>query len=478
MVCGLYYDLIDKYKVTAELVQPLHVGSADIDRQRILVHPINGNPFVQAAGIAGVFRDAYESFFGNAEGLFGELEKSNEKAKNRPTVTKEDNKVSDAQCYRKIIFTDGWFEKDNKFMELRPSVKLNPVSGTVLQTSSIKDEPSVGHKFETEYLGSGAVFHFYIYIYGTSQTIEKDNKDILTIFAAINKGEIQFGGKKSSGSGKVKINELKYQRYDMKTEDGRNGWINEVKTEPIEDIEIDKIKSPEKSLTAYKIVVEGRTDGPLLVKSIAVNEVGKGAPDYVNIKNSAGDYIIPGTSIKGAVKNRMQFIYDYLNTTREDIPSEIMETAFGKASSIGNTGTSGNIFFCDAIVKKRKNQEMPVIHRVHIDKFTGGVMNGALFSEKPVNGEIKLVISISTKKGQQNADRTCGLLILALRDLAIGRFNLGSGFSVGKGFIKVHKISIKPDINKKAILKFGEHPDIDDKDHIVSKCLRSLAGKE
>ena len=66
MVCGLYYDLIDKYKVTAELVQPLHVGSADIDRQRILVHPINGNPFVQAAGIAGVFRDAYESFFGNA----------------------------------------------------------------------------------------------------------------------------------------------------------------------------------------------------------------------------------------------------------------------------------------------------------------------------------------------------------------------------------------------------------------------------
>ena len=122
---------------------------------------------------------------------------------------------------------------------------------------------------------------------------------------------------------------------------------------------------------------------------------------------------------------------------------------------------------------------MAPIHRIHIDKFTGGVINGALFSEKPVAGKINIEISVSSRKGQRDADRTCGLLLLALRDLAAGRFNLGSGFSVGKGFITVQSLTVT-DGNKDASaeITFGKYPETDDPEGILTKCIRSLAGKE
>ena len=461
MFCGLYYDLIEKYRVTAELTQPLHVGSADNSRQQILVHPNDGEPFVQASGIAGVFRDAYEQFFGDAEGLFGSI-------------------VSDEKCYRKIIFTDGWFKKGSKRMELRPSVRLDPVSGTASASDIKGTSYSAGHKFEIEYMGAGAVIQFDIYIYGTAQSVNEDSDRICQIFAAISDGEIRFGGKKSSGNGGMKLTEVKFQRYDMKTVQGRKAWMAEAVTEPADIKELKDLVHPGKHLTAYTVRVRGKTEGPLLVKSIAVNEVGKGAPDYVNIRNAAGDYIIPGSSIKGAVRNRMQYIADYLSANRDDVSDGIMEAAFGRDGSRRDTGTAGNIYFNDAVVGSRiTNDTMAPIHRIHIDKFTGGVINGALFSEKPVAGKINIEISVSGRKGQQDADRTCGLLLLALRDLAAGRFNLGSGFSVGKGFITVQSLTVT-DGNKDASaeITFGKYMETDDPEGILTKCIRSLAGKE
>lgn len=461
MFCGLYYDLIDKYKVTAELTQPLHVGGTDNSRQQILVHPNDGEPFVQASGIAGVFRDAYEQFFGDAEGLFGSI-------------------VSDEQCYRKIVFTDGWFEKGSKYMELRPSVRLDPFSSTAASSEITGTSHTAGHKFEIEYIGAGASIQFSIYIYGTSESSDEDNKRIRQIFGAMNRGEIRFGGKKSSGNGGMKLTKLMHQQFNMKTAAGREAWMMEALTEPADPVEIDEKESPQKRLTAYTIQLKGKTEGPLLIKSIAVNEVGKGAPDYVNIRNAAGDYIIPGSSIKGAVRNRMQYIAKYLFTEEDYAWRSIMEDAFGKDGSRGNTGTAGNIYFSDAVVgSKITNDTMALIHRIHIDKFTGGVINGALFSEKPVSGKMNIKITVSNRKGRREADRTCGLLLLALRDLAAGRFNLGSGFSVGKGFITVQSITVT-DENKESFaeIKFGKHSEMNDPDRLITKCISSLAGKE
>lgn len=109
----------------------------------------------------------------------------------------------------------------------------------------------------------------------------------------------------------------------------------------------------------------------------------------------------------------------------------VIENAFG------NKEKTGNLLFYDTIVGDREeNDKMPLSHRIHIDKFTGGVMQGGLFSEKNVAGELTIHIAIRDKN---DPSQTCGLLLMALRDLAIGVMNIGGGYNVGKGIIDVDK---------------------------------------
>ena len=72
--------------------------------------------------------------------------------------------------------------------------------------------------------------------------------------------------------------------------------------------------------------------GSLLIKSIAVSGgVGAGAPDSENIRNGNGDYIIPGSSFKGAVRAQMEQILAYLKCSKLiEKDSDLIEEAFGK----------------------------------------------------------------------------------------------------------------------------------------------------
>ena len=113
-------------------------------------------------------------------------------------------------------------------------------------------------------------------------------------------------------------------------------------------------------------------------------------------------------------------------------------------------------------------------HRIHIDKFTGGVINGGLFSEKNVAGKLKLHIVIRNWKAN-NAEQSCGLLLLTLRDLAIGSFTVGSGYSVGKGVIQVKKVTVTEnrDLENCTVIDFDQNC-IQDKKQIISRCFKAL----
>ena len=117
-------------------------------------------------------------------------------------------------------------------------------------------------------------------------------------------------------------------------------------------------------------------------------------------------------------------------------------------------------------------------HRIHIDKFTGGVMNGALFSTKDVHGEVDLRINIANRN---NPDQTLALLLFALRDLANGSYNLGSGYSVGKGFLTVNRIDVrKPGKNQNCSIVYEnaeEHKgEVSGDQSIIQNALASLGG--
>ena len=54
------YDKVAKYIIEAECREPLHIGTGNGENGEVLIHPEENRPFVQAAGIAGAFREFYQ----------------------------------------------------------------------------------------------------------------------------------------------------------------------------------------------------------------------------------------------------------------------------------------------------------------------------------------------------------------------------------------------------------------------------------
>lgn len=454
MTVKMKYQKIVKYLVSAACAQPLHIGSASGNKEEVLVHPVDGMPFIQASSISGVLRQYYAQVYGEvqAEKLFG--------ARRFETGT---NALEGAS---KVRFSDGRFRSRNLLLELRPRVKINPETGTCDASTKKGTSRQSGHKFNMEYIGAGAEFEFSIYLYDDSFEDELEK-----VLSAIHQGDVQFGGQKSNGCGFMKLISLKRKIFDMTQRDDRIKWSEEdaLTDQEYEDI-YSGIQETVKKTTAYEVIVTGSTEGELLVRSIAVQDWGKGAPDSTNIRNAAKEYIVPGSSFKGAVRNQMEKIASYIGS------SDIIEEAFGKTGNSPNEGKAGNIVFYDTVVGNKADNDMAKIkNRIHIDKFTGGVMHGSLFNEKNVSGKVEFHIGINNRN---NPDSTCGLLLLALRDMAAGVMSVGGGYSVGKGIIDVEQIVIHDLIHgNKAEIEWKSGT-ITDESEIVSRCIKKVQSKE
>lgn len=444
-------DII-KYVITAECVTPLHIGNEVGSKEEVLIHPVDDKPFVQASSIAGAFRSYYENYGKkeNAKNLFGGMDEEN-----------ADTELIESR----IRFEDGKFveKSGGVYMELRPHVSIDPETGSgsssIVKGSLIK----AGHIFNSEYIGAGAKIQFAFYVYGA-----ENEQEVEKILKAFHAGEILLGGQKSNGCGVCKIEKALQKHFNMKDPSDRKLWLKEDALEETEyDNITDHLSGADLEAYAYEFIVDATTEGKMLIKAIAVEDYGDGASDAVNIKNARKEYVIPGSSLKGAVRNHMEQIAERLHQ------KTVIKDTFGSAGNGEDLGQSGNIIFRDTIIgDKEDNDRMPNDYRIHIDKFTGGVMNGSLFSEKATAGNVKLHILV---KDCNHPEKTSALLILALRDLALGMYNLGSGYSIGRGFLNVKEICINALKDQKhAVIRYVPAGKCDDPDQIITMCLRSL----
>ena len=49
MGLDIKYKVVEKYTVTAELTQPMHIGSAGGSKGEILIHPVDDVPFIRGS---------------------------------------------------------------------------------------------------------------------------------------------------------------------------------------------------------------------------------------------------------------------------------------------------------------------------------------------------------------------------------------------------------------------------------------------
>lgn len=443
------YHKVTKYLIKAVCREPLHIGNAIGNKEEVLVHPIDRIPFIQSSSIVGVLRDCCNQIEKEkSDILFGKQSFEN---KNQMEYTGSIVRI-----------TDGHFT-NNVLMELRPHLKINEETGTCSTKTLKGNGGKSGQKFNIEYIGAGAEFEFAIYLFDT-----KYQSVIENIIGLINDKQVQFGGKKSNGCGFVEIKELKRIVFDLDNKEGRDLWIDEDKISEnhYENIDLKTCEISQNNF-AYELMVEGKTEGDLLVKGVGVKGSESKQPDAVNMKNARDKFIVPGSSLKGAIRSQMTKIASYLEQP------EIINDTFGES---GEVGKLGNIIFSDTeIVQEQEANIKSVRYRIHIDKFTGGVMQRGLFSEENVSGKVNLHIAIRKKNEYK---KSCALLLFALRDLAIGTMSIGSGYNIGKGIIAVSKIKIFDKINgKQAIIDFDNNT-VTDETQIIEECMKSISSND
>lgn len=406
------YNKVAKYTITAECREPLHIGSGSGGNGEVLIHPVKNVPFVQATGIAGALREFYSDDEMLQRRLFGFSSQENE----------------DMESSSRVFFTDGFFLESAIHTEIRPRLRIDPETGTGQSLKIKGSQKNSGQKFEIESVASGSQFSFSIYLYEKDENLEDALENGLK---ALHRGEIQFGGQKSNGCGYVKLLTVKKAVYDMCDSRDRSSWPDENKK--MTDI-VKTITDTEGTDSRWiHFELTGRTEGSILVKAIAVTEYGKDAPSSVNIRNHRKEYILPASSVKGVVRSQIEKIAAFM-----DMGEDCVTELFGKEAD-KDGGKMGRLRFYDSVIgQSKKNENANLQHRLHIDKFTGSVMYGGLFTEKPAYGEITICVDI-----EKDSAWACGLLLMALRDIAMGILPLGSGSSIGRGYLDGNSLIVK-----------------------------------
>ncbi len=411
------------YEIAARCRTPLRTGNDSNSPEEVLVSS-SGRYYLQGTSLAGSLRSWTDSV-ASADSLFGSQEQPGH-----------------------LIISDGVFEPDTQTV-LRPRVRIDSASGTAED----------GGKFDVRHICTGSRFRFTIVWTGMAQDLPELNT-VEQMLSALDHGQITLGGQKSNGFGHVSLN-VSRRLFDMTRAEDRAAWIEGRPGQPI------TLPEPEAS---QEVVFRVQASVPrILVKSGAPvvhtdSRNGKEVTSsYVENIREDGCCVVPGSSFKGAVLTRTRMIADYLG-----VPLEVTDGAFGRGSSSSDNGKPGRFSFLDISLSPREQK----ITRIRIDRFTGGVMTGGLFSQAPLCSEMNA--EIHAPASQQAA---CALLLYSLRDLGLGLYNLGSGWAIGWGLPQVQRITAVQG-DRTLTLEFSENRSLvlQDPDGLWSQWQKALGG--
>lgn len=430
---------VDRYKViftgTIQNESPLIIGGGGDNETDIdIFKDKNGKPLIPGSSFAGVLRHHllkhYQKFGGN-----GDKKLESDLLKSYFGYSEGDSGNSS-----KIIFSDLTLESSAN-IQIRDGIRIDYKTGIVVKQG----------KFDFEVIEPGAAFNFRIEIGG-------DNKnEILKLIAMlkrdVEKKRIAIGAKKNLGFGKIELKRSVINLYDLHNKSDILKWIKkesnlfkEVLTEPYayqSDI--------------FRIEFDFVIKDSLIVKHYSNNPLDS---DSSHIKSN-GQNIIPGTSVKGAIRARAERI---LNTLGLNYRTELFNFMFGNSSAndkengkkyVGSI--SSRVKISEVVVDQ--NVEASIQQRIKIDRFTGGTINGALFDSMPIfskdyNKTNRLIMELKNP-----IDAEIGLLLLILKDLWTGDLPIGGEKNIGRGVLKGIKAKI---LHKDLDIEIGSISSISD----------------
>lgn len=405
-----------------ELKTNLYIGSGEsnIDTDALCIRNSEGNLMVPGTTLAGVFRSNLEKLFGEKEklitDLFGKVEV---------------NKSNVDSFASNIIFQDAVIQTNKEVnTDIRDGIKINR------EYQSTEE----GAKYDKETVFKGSVFQGIITITQTNKNKNDFSKYlglVKIIFYNLNEGLISIGGSSSRGLGLCSIKEciiceldftnlthfndfLLDDFYDFeKTKNEHQNYLKDLDFKiPLSDLQ------PINNNYIIKIDYIISTIEPLLINGPRTNDE---EVDFYFIKTN-NEYFIPGSSFKGPIRNRAEMILETMDVKEA-------ETAINKL--FGSVEQKSKVQFHDLFPES----ELKIKYFDHnkIDRFTGGTMVNALFSEKLIfkgkfHGRI-IIVKISWGEIK--------LLMQIFKDLYLGDIRIGYGKTKGYGKIKGKIINLR-----------------------------------
>ena len=446
---GYKHRFLARFVIEAKT--PLAVGSGekDIITDALVATDVNGLPYVPGTAIAGVVRHMLEQEGYKTDDFFG-FQKGND------------------GCGSEIIFTEGKIL--NSKGEVIDGLNLKATDDDLLKFYTelpIRQHVRINEKgvtdkagkFDEQVVFAGTRFCFEMEMVAKDANAEDNFEKALEQIQA---KTFRIGGGTRCGFGEIKVAKLYKRSLDLKqandlelylskssnlskewsgwkeqetdNNDKANGWIKyELELQP-ED---------------FFLFGSGFGDDEVDMTPVKEKKVmwkdGKGvlSEDLV---------LIPASSVKGALAHRVAYHYNrFTGVFAENLKSDsereqvVGKNNFAVKKLFGSEGEKdekdnnkmknqmrGNLLFSDVI--EDRNFLDKILNHVAIDRFTGGAIDGALFSEKTIYGkghEFKL--TILAKNDAIQGEKVKESLEEALKDICKGLLPLGGGVNRGNG---------------------------------------------
>lgn len=412
------------YKVvlagTVKLKSPLLIGSGTEEgkRNEADIHVLKdreSRPFIPGTSLAGVLRNWMIDARGEGGRLFfGDTGK---------------NAISEEGSHSAVAFFDIPLGTEEKpaVLTIRDGVSIDSATGIGID----------GHKYDYEAVERGAEGPFYGEI--TIRQILADGRPQWKddVKALVNRltGGIRLGAMTAKGFGLVSIDDIQAKFYDFSKMEDVSAWLRADRR----DMRFGDVYQgvPEAEERKDTFVIDGRFS---LRHSLIVRDQDVDGEEKINAVQlkSGGDFVIPGTSLKGALRHRAEEIFRVLGKS-EGLLKDLMGYANEGEGAKGRKSRFlvGEVYFEQGVKEAKQS-------RIRIDRFTGGTISSALFTEQPVwkkrgdDGNLSIHMEIEHAKPWE-----AGLALLLLKDLWTGDLAVGGEKSVGRGVLEGKSGEIK-----------------------------------
>lgn len=472
-----------------EAVTPLAVGSGekDIASDSLVMCDINGLPYIPGTAIAGVLKHyivekamteqnqlmasiagvlrhyigkeamrEQDQLMASISRVIGE-EKANVYFGRHDSTSPEGRHGSDLIITEaRMIGKDGQVVDGLQNIDYSDEFYAHFLELPVRQHVCISNKGTAvaGGKFDNQVVFKGTRFCFEIELLSSNADRKDDFDDIIK---ALYSGFIRLGGNTRKGFGQIEVRSLKTAVLDLcnpveldfyceKTsslnDEDWKAWSNDYQVENSSQENYDRYELEIRPEDFY-LFGSGMGDEEAdmtPVKSTYIEWNGEGKPYFCETPC----ILIPASSVKGAIAHRVAFYYNnYTSHCVDDqMPIEELNALSGSNNPavrelfgyIGKTEEEqkpGNVFISDIISSNPVDDK--ILNHVSIDYFTGGAIDGALFSEKVFYDTNKYTLTLLLQKASYS-EGVVNALERALMDICRGMLPLGGGVNRGHGY--------------------------------------------